>query len=237
MRLLKRHLTGWASLALLVAPASALIGAAFSVNWPDVSDLNRAIFVFFGVLPLVNAVLDVVSYGTTLITARMGMARVWHPFLWGLIDAVLAVFYLFVLGAVLVSVIAALNHVTGVEFFSLGQILAEIGDVKTYWWLWLMAFSTLIPTFVHLCIACFSLQPCAGRRYRTRLIYWIENHENTVYGPLASLGLAGLWAVSIVVPLGVLGLLGWGVYVAGADQFLGAYIQWLTDLVVWIEGR
>ena len=69
---------------------------------------RRSLFLFLAVLPLLNALFDVVSYAVTLTLVRRGL-RAALPFLWGLADLAVACVLLLGLGATLVAVIHGLN--------------------------------------------------------------------------------------------------------------------------------
>ena len=95
------------------------------LNWAEVSENGRSLFLFLAVLPLINALFDVVSYAVTLSLVRRGL-RAALPFLWGLADLAFACVLLLGLGAVLVAVIHGLNTLAGVPFLDLPALFEGV---------------------------------------------------------------------------------------------------------------
>ena len=51
----------------------AVIGTTMLVDWSQIDDEARGIFLFLGILPLLNAFFDVLSYAATLTLIRRGL--------------------------------------------------------------------------------------------------------------------------------------------------------------------
>ena len=129
-----------------------------------------------------------------------------------------------------------MNTIAGASFVDLGVLLAEIHDWRTYWWLYAMAFSTVVPTALHFGIATFSLQALWPLRWRHGLRAMIDRREvDFLAATLAPLALGAIWAKST---LGPPFLLGWAAYHFGGDALKvagAAYVDWLLTVALWAE--
>jgi len=233
--LLKRD-RGLAAGALALAYPALMVGAALLlIDWEQVNDFGRTTFLFLAVLPWVNAIFDTVSYWVTLALMQSGLRG--GAFMWALADAVVAGLLFLALGAALVAVTSAMEAVSGLDFIDLGGLLAQAGDVGQYWWLYAMLFSTALPTFLHFCVACFSLSAFVKEGWRNWLIHEINEAAEGDVGSavIAAFGVGMLWAASLLLPLG---LIGGAVYVLRDWVLvgLGAYRDWLLSVAVWAGG-
>ncbi|MEI4232725.1 hypothetical protein [Roseovarius sp. D22-M7] len=209
--------------------ASVLVIAKW-VDWSALPDDRRSLFLFLAVLPLINALFDVVSYALTLSLIRRG-PRSGLPFLWGLADLGLACGLLLGLGAVMVAVIHGLNLLAGVPFLDLPALFAGVeADPGAYVWLYLMLFSTLAPTLLHGMLSLLGVQGIWPRVLRRPVAGWVEAAPA---GPLhalrASFSLSLVWALPLLALLGVLWLI-WHY----AQPALMAGLQLYLDGLVWI---
>ena len=117
------------------------------------------LLVFLALLPLANAPLDWLSLGLTRGLLRYGMARGggWRIALISLVDSAAAVALMFPLAAVTAAVVAAANWLAmlggGAPVVPLGPLFDLLektpGDPALYW-LYLMLFSTLLPSLIHI---------------------------------------------------------------------------------------
>jgi hypothetical protein len=124
------------------------------------------LFLFFGLLTLLNAPFDWLSLGLTRALMRRGLEREkWWPYLYALIDALLA-------SAIIAFLAMAI--VAGVQIFDdlavygggervlppmaefLDAIRADPGKPE-YWWVYATLFSTMLPSLINLFIAGVSL--------------------------------------------------------------------------------
>ncbi len=204
------------------------------LDWSEGDDDDRAIFLFLGVLPLLNALFDVISYAVTLTFIRLGLRSRW-PFLWGSLDLAVALILFFALGAFLTIVIAFMNRIAGVQILDLGNLFLGItADPHTYWWLYLMVFSTVLPTAIHGAISLLGIQgalPYALRRPAAALLDGAPTSE--VKAALAPLAVGTLWTIPFVL----LGLIGWGLWMLGGAfvaRYLGIYLDNLLALATRI---
>jgi hypothetical protein len=125
-----------------------------------------AILLIFGVLTLVNAPFDWFAIGLTRALLRRGLAPGGRsPFFYAALDAIAAPFIIAILAFVTVWAvqtfddIAALRAGPNARVLPLDALLAGLKtrhDDPEYWWIWLMLFSTLIPSALNLCVAASS---------------------------------------------------------------------------------
>lgn len=225
-----------APIAAIGAPILAVAAVAVWLDWADVSPAYRAIFLFLGVLPLVNALFDLVSCAVTIALTQRGLRG--GAVAWAMLDSCVALGLFLVLGATLVSVITALEAVTQVEFLDLGGLLAQAGDWRSYWWLYAMLFSTAVPTLVHLMIAAFSLQAFARANWRDRLSAQIGRVDtgDPAASVLATAGLGTLWFLSLCLPLLVVSGAVWVMWQVGLETLATGYRDGLLWLALTIGG-
>ncbi|MBM9595309.1 hypothetical protein [Roseitranquillus sediminis] len=170
-----------------------------------VPDYAQVVLLFLGVFPLINALFDYVSYGWTLTLLSRGRTRGWRAALYGLADVVSALVILAALGCALTATVAFLNRWVGPSFYPLEPVFDGAAAMDAdYYWLYAMAFSTLLPTYVHIVLASFSLVGFVGREPRE----WIWRHyasgEDWIGGRLLGSLLIGLVAaLAVTIPLAV----------------------------------
>ena len=96
------------------------------------------------------------------------------------------------------------------------------GDPGAYVWLYLMLFSTLVPTLLHACLSLLGVQGLWPRRLRRRAAGWVEAAPRSpLHAVGASLGLGLIWALPVLL-LGVVLWAAWHVAGPGVVAFLGA---------------
>ncbi|MEM7208665.1 MAG: hypothetical protein AAF434_12640 [Pseudomonadota bacterium] len=125
-----------------------------------------SLLLFLGFLPLANAGLDWLSLGFTRGLLHK-LANVHHNaltgFAWALLDAALAIVFLFLVLLSTITVIAIANTVSESQgapaVLNLVQLWADLkaGGTTNNLWFYLLVFSTLIPTAIHFLTAAFAL--------------------------------------------------------------------------------
>lgn len=164
------------------------------------------VFLFLAILPLLNAILDTVSYSVTLVLAQLGLRLGWGALILGILDFIVAGVMFLLLGIVLVVTVAAMNVVSGIDFVDLGTVLSQVQNFSEYWWLYAMLFSTVLPTALHAVVAAFSLQAIVPLSWRTRLLQQIEaRDEDAVSASLAALKLGLIWFWALPMPFILIG--------------------------------
>lgn len=212
---------GGLSYVLLITGLWGILIAIFAFTTNSMSPERRVIAFAVGLLPLINAVFDYLSYGVTLGLIRYGRGQ--RNLLTGLIwllDGLVAVLLLIGLGLGLTGTIALINHLAGQEFIALRPIF---DDLKTpegragYTWLTFTLLSTLVPTLVHLVLVFLSAFTWVPQHFKLWIARGIEQDET---GDLATLGssaaaatLGALWAALVTCGL-------WGIWL-----FLTIYVE------------
>jgi hypothetical protein len=214
--------------ALLVL---ALVSTPTDIRNSGEDTRGTSIWLFLGLLPLMNALFDWLSYGLTIWLIRMGHRKkgLW-TLVYGLVDAVSAVLLFFALSLTLTCVIGWTNAALEVPVLDLHALFRSLSDPSTrfeHFWVAGMIFSTLVPTVVHLVIVALSAITWAPPRLRA----WCEAGIGLrdVSGQaftLSALVVSALYAVYAL-------LLTWGLFkLAGAAMVgLSAAIPWYLRLV------
>ncbi len=153
-------------LFFLAATLAAFAGVWFLSSlhdWP----LLGPILLIFGVLTLVNAPFDWFAIGLTRALLRRGLAPGGRgPFFYAAVDAMVVPPVIALLAFVTVFAvqtfddIAALRAGDGARILPLDDLFKGLDSRPAdpeYWWVWLMLFSTLIPSALNLCVAAASL--------------------------------------------------------------------------------
>ncbi len=220
---------GGRSYAVLVIALWTYLVVTFALA-TDALDPERRVLVFaLGLLPLVNAVFDYLSYGVTLGLVRYGRGQrnVLTGLVW-VVDGIAAVVLLIGLGLALSGTIALINHLAGQEFIALRPVF---DDLKTpegragYTWLTLTLLSTLVPTLVHLVLVFLSAFTWVPTRFKLWIARGIGDTDTgdlaTLGGSLAAATLGALWAALMAGGL-------WGVWL-----FITAYLKPAGLTVLW----
>lgn len=169
----------------------------------DVPPDRRLLIFVFALLPVLNAIFDYLSYGTTLSLLDKGHdgdGPTPRIALWAVADIVMAFVYLVALGLTLTVVVDLINTVSGVPMLNLGQVFTDLRDPDLrggYTWLILACLTTLVPTLFHLGIAALAAAAWWGPRDRLRA--WIEAD-----GHLSTLKATALAAICAVATLAVM---------------------------------
>ena len=199
-------------------------------------DQAKALFLFFGVFPLINALFDVLSYGVTLALIKFGLQRN-TPIRYGVVDLIIAGALFLGLGAALVLVITGLNRVAGVPILDMGAVFAGLRErPNQYWWIYTMVFSSALPTAVHFVFSLIGFQGVTPRSVRERLALRLEAKAPGEGGLiLLSLWLSLIWFVPFVLA----GLVLWGIWSGvGAHHWAQAIGHWYYDqlfgLAAWV---
>lgn len=243
------------SLFLFTALALAYSGIwliAQSDYWHDLG----AVVLVFGVLTLVNAPFDWTAIGLTRALLRRGLAPGGRgPYFYAAVDAILAPPVITLLAFVTVLAVqtfddlAVLRAGAEARILPLGPLYEGLETRPSdpeFWWVWLMLFSTLIPSALNLCIAAASLT-----RGLPSLNRWIVGRmsgapairdtdrlllaavlSGQIAGGLLATGLAlyfiGIWFVPIWLPF-------LGEYIRDFSEALAAYNA-PARIMMWFAG-
>jgi hypothetical protein len=151
----------WIFLVVLVAGSLALIIGipallASDPFWTIVGPL----FLFIGLLTLINAPFDWVSLGLTRALLRRGLELGgWWPYFFALTDAALAAVIIALLAAAMVIGVQAFDTVTvhsgGEAVLPLRELFDGVAarpSEPEYWWLYALLISSMIPSMLNLAI-------------------------------------------------------------------------------------
>lgn len=225
------------TLVTIFVPAMLVATAAF-VPWNDVPDLNKAIYIFFGLFPLVNAVFDTLSYAATLALVRIGMrSSFWPALTFGILDLVIAGVLFLGLGATLIVCLAGLNAVAGTPIVDIGGLLARIGDGPSAdtAWAYLMVFSTLLPTLLHFALTFLSLERFMLFGQNARFARLIRAGQSRGLEKLLAPIVGG---IAVTLPFLFLYALWFVVWHFGSDALSAVgqnYMSCLLNIAIWIE--
>lgn len=109
---------------------------------------------------------------------------------------------------VLFLTVAGMNRLAGVQILDLGALFAQLREAPgAHLWVFLMLFSTAVPTVAHLCLALLGAQalvPPPLRRWTVRLI------ETAPKDPFAAMFAPAVTGLVMALPFACLGVLSWG---------------------------
>jgi hypothetical protein len=182
---------------------------------------------FFGLLTLVNAPVDWLAIGFTRALLRRGLSLGgWWPFLFALLDILVAAILVSVLAFAMVLAIqtfddiAVLGAGSRARVLSLGPLfegLESTPNAYEYWWVWILLFSSMIPSILNLSIATAAFlrslpgcntwilnrMPASGTlSERDRLTVASALTSQLVVG-VALTGIASYLVVDYLIPLGL----------------------------------
>jgi hypothetical protein len=232
--------------------------AAFAGVWllsrSDYWGFVGALLLLFGVLTLVNAPFDWFAIGLTRALLRRGLAPGGRgPFFYAAVDAIIAPPVIALLAFVTVFAVQTFDDIAVLRAGPSARILPldDLFDgLKTrpadpeFWWVWLMLFSTLIPSALNLCIAAASL--IRGLPFLNAWIVWrmtpgVRNSDRLllasvlsgqIVGGFLATGLAlyflGVWFLPTWLPL-------LGGYVRDFSEALAAYNA-PARIMMWFAG-
>ena len=131
-----------------------------------------------------------------------------------------------------------LNIIAGVPLIDLeGLFLGVWVAPQDYIWLYLMLFSTILPTALHFLISLLGVQGLWPLRWRRPVAGWVKGATASAPAAVwAGLSLAIVWALPIYILAALIWVL-WHFAGRGALWFLGWYydrLLWIADLPVGV---
>lgn len=189
-----------------LAPASfaallwvALAGATGLA--PEIPGGARTLLLFLGFLPLLNAAADFASVGLTRWLLRRGVRGNFVAN--AALDALGAVAVLLALGFALIATVHIARPAGGAPLIDLAALFADLRDpvaVHDYYWLYFCFFSTLLPTALHLMVACFGLFTLASKWLGQPIAAWVASPIETEQRA-ASLAFTACAALAVWIPV------------------------------------
>ncbi len=132
-------------------------------------------------------------------------------------------------------VIAAMNRLAGVQIFNLGALFAGIHtDPNSYWWLYFMVFSTILPTALHGGLSLLGAQGVVPLPVRRWVAEVLKGAPDVAWkAGLAPVLVGTVWLVPFLVVSAVL----WGLWWVSSDALswlANFYLQTLLNLAISI---
>jgi len=189
----------------LAVLALALGGIVLSV--PAIPGAEaRMIIAFLGFLPLFNALADFASVGLTRYLLRRGLAG-WGP-KYAALDILGGAAVFALLGCTTIALFHWVRPQNGVALIDMAGLFAGLEQTpEHYWWLFVMLFSTLLPTLVHGMIAAFTLLLHYPPALRQRVVGWLDDGKSSdVSGRLGTAAWCTVLTLSVWVPVWLLWL-------------------------------
>ena len=196
---------------------------------------NRAVFAMltFGLLPLFNAVFDVLSAGLTRYLLRLGLEQkraVWRAILDGL--GGIAIF--FTLGCSLITFVTFVTPADGRPVVDLAQLFPNLRTTPgDYIWLMMTLFSTLLPTLLHLSLVLLTLAlhyPACWRNFVAGLLESGAQSRQASF--LSGVCICAMITLAVWVPIWIIAA------VINLDH--GATLNavlWIFETFAWAIGR
>jgi len=236
-------------LALLVGAFASAYFLSTSRGWTILGPLIAVL----GLLTVVNAPFDWVALGLTRALLRRGLAPNGRgPYFYSLIDAIIALPLITLLAFVTIVAVQTFDDIAGlygVQIFPLDELFEGLRDKPRdaeFWWIWLMLFSTLIPSLINLAIGASAflrgipfLNDWILRRMPTGSVI-DEDQRTIIASALASQLVGGILITGVllyllatyIVPLGLPMI---GAYIRDFSAEIAAYDA-PARLLIWITG-
>lgn len=221
-----------------------LLGTVLVAIWvmPALPDPTRsapawARLLFFGLLPLMNALADFASIGATRYLLRLGLkGRV--PLVAPL-DALIGAAIFAALGCGLIAILTFIGP-GGEPLIDLYALFRDLrADPSDYWWLGAMLISTILPTALHLglgIVTLFTVWPSFARSFIADQLEKANGDDGDILA-----GRMGRWGMTVFTTLSV-----WlpiaGLYVVGElawlhwHGFIRGLIEFFADFHALIAG-
>lgn len=169
-----------------------------------------ALLLFLGTLPILNGLADFLSLGLTRWTMRQGLREGERIWAWMLADLAAGLALLLLLGFAIIAYVHAVRFPDGTPLADLPAVFAEIRTAPAaYWWVYVMLFTTLLPTLLHLLVASFGGVLQLSPWLRSHIADGLERgaQGDAVLGRWAVQWLCLAMTVSVMAPVMAAGLL------------------------------
>lgn len=220
--------TAWPLFAYAVATIAGIITAV--VFSPELFQSNNqdpaGVILFLGLFPLINGLFDYWSSGITRASLRWGVNSN-KSFYWSaLIDIAAAITLFFILGVTLLLLVHHVHPQNDEPLLNLTRLFNDLygpdKDWSKHWWLFIMMFSTLIPTCLHGFIALTSTYTLGFDNWTTRIIANLAaGKTDKVAGRWGRMQLSCVRTITVFAPL-------------LAAMALWQYGHYLIQFVIWL---
>ncbi len=223
---------GWFSLLLFLLLSSFVV---FSLGTNHLSH-SIGIITFLGILPLCNAPLDWLSFGTTRGLLRSILVKE-HSFFRVIFTSLLDIFLavIFLVGVILATfgglkLIEFTAFLAGKEpIFTASQVWDQLlkGSFRVNLWLWITLASTLIPTAFHFLVILLALVTLPFKK--TKVEWVVKKYEEALAGKSELHSDARLWAFLIILFAKGLALMLWIALTGYFFYYLFKYLPFLAE--------
>lgn len=207
-----------ATLVLYCLLVFAALAVALRLGEPA-GPATDSLILFLGILPILNALTDFLSFGLTRVCLRRGLAgRMWRK---ATLDAVGGVTIFFLLGACIILAIDNMRWPDGSALVNLAGLFADLREnPHRYWWLYFTLLLALIPTVLHGAVALFGTMIHLWPGLRRFIVDGLDGggKGDDVAGRLAVWALC--WSMTISFALPVITL----VYLFAYRGILGGWV-------------
>jgi hypothetical protein len=171
------------------------------------SPQQSATIILLSFLPLLNALSDFASIGLTRLLLRRGLSG-WGP-KYAVIDIIGGFLIFAILGCTAIALFHWVRPQNGTPLIDLEGLFAGLEQTpEQYWWLYLMLFSTLVPTLVHGMIGMLTLLCHYPKFLRASVVALL--HQGQTYRSAGRQGTAlwcGMLTLSAWLPIWAMALL------------------------------
>lgn len=213
----------------LVFAGFAAICAAIILS-PSLGEIS-GLLLFLGVLPLLNGVADFASVGMTRWSLRLGLRH--NLGLSSFLDLLAALLIFVALGTLVIAVVHFVRPQDGKPLLELKAVFTELRNPKTrgdYWWLFIMLFSTLIPTVLHLSVVILSFFTLIPGRVQHWIAGWLDAGQTaSSLGRLGRVSFCALSTLALFAPFYAL----WWVF-GHVPGVVGGLVALFYQIAVWM---
>ncbi|MCE8508588.1 hypothetical protein KBY28_09020 [Ruegeria pomeroyi] len=186
-------------------------------------------------LPMINLLFDWLSYGITIWLISRGHRKGGvYPLLSAGADLAAAAVLFGLLSAAILITLGMVNGMRAEPLVDLSALLAGLyAEPQDHLWVIAMVGSTLVPTFLHLCLAFLSLVTWARAGVWDALVRQLDKQKPLEHQIGASFGLTAILFLYIAVPPALIVAAGWSIWHYGGG-LREAYVGGLINLADWM---
>jgi hypothetical protein len=182
-------------------------------------------------LPVFNAIFDWLSYGTTIWLVVQGRARggLW-PLWLALVDIAAAAAIMLGLAVTLTLLFALINALRPDDLVDIETLLTGLRDDPAgHYWIIAMVASTLLPTFLHLCLGFVSVVTWVRAEMWLALVGRLDAQEAPMMPLFSSAAVTVILVLYVTVPIGLIMAAGYAIWTYGGHVRV-AY----ADICLWL---
>ncbi len=217
-----------------------ILYAAFNSSYDHVKTALNSHYWVIVFLPFLNAVFDFISIGTTRFLLRNAvLENFWIARgILSLIDAIVAIVLLISLGCLIIFGVQSITWLAGNPLIDLKTIFDDIAaHPGSYLWIYLILFSTLLPTILHFILWWTSLAFNRINPLNKLIAYWINRREITD-DALYSMYIIFFLTVQITffTSMAIIGIVQTSTYIVTYYPAFGYYFLWFFEWFAYSIG-